>query len=959
MPKQKIVCEGREEVLQLCGEYIEKYIPQKSFIFNLHGEGGIGKTVVTQEMYKNYLQYITECHMGIKAIYINASGCFSIPALLLRLRMSLGNDMYDFEKFDVMYELFFDASEYVKLKRMMEITTPQDQNLANFILDFTIKEINRDYEELRRNPVDDPISYLIKFTGPIIDRIPIKTILKVINDNSKFKKYYGIVEELIKSKGIFKEEKKLIEFFIEAVTDTEGNIKSPFLFFIDNFQNITPGMDKEFRFQNIDGFYRLMENFPAFWFISSRNILAYPKDNFFEFKLNGLSANAAKHIIWTTRGAEKVTNLEDVAENILVLSEENDNEQDIQLYSPIIISILCQVLEKEIEKIQEDHLEQNEFELSPDIFSDIPDRPALTYYYEMGKTSVDLDCFHILSCTDVWDEYTFEVLKEKLHFYLLNTRHILAQDSMTELLGDNSIKLHDRISEALRESASNRIRFDVYSIMYDAFLEIQQLTPILEEKVLKNFFIFAREYCKNLEAGAYYYKRENAYNAYSVFYRAFLKSVEIIKERIPETMIELYWNVIREFKNIAFRCKIKNSDEIVNAYHKLGIVVYDVGDSKKAQKVDQEFLSTSREFENVLGEIVASNALAVDCSANHLYEEAYSYGKGSLQKASETVDAHWLKKLYEFYFRYLQLPENEEGSIYYTENHKSVIKENAELLKKISSIGKDNIAYKAKKIWESMLNTRGNIPWYLIEDSALRKKKSQYALSYGQDTYNLRKYYYGEEDPKTLQSFHNLGVYLMKYAEYCDAGDIYDTSHNIENMLSEAKRIFSEVFVIRKKVLKVNLNIDKEQYFQEMEDEVSSEGLCFLDVYNRSEIERYFIEGYDNYPVAALESLQYESNVCYLLGKKTMDVIKSKEKLDEAIRISDRVTVARSFLLGLHHRKTLESMRYSAEYYWEKGDKESARKRIRYAFEHLDKDQISEKQYEEYKQLKKMITDEI
>ena len=125
-------------------KYIEKYIPQKSFIFNLHGEGGIGKTVVTQEMYKNYLQYITECHMGIKAIYINASGCFSIPALLLRLRMSLGNDMYDFEKFDVMYELIFDASEYVKLKRMMEITTPQDQNLANFILDFTIKEINRD-----------------------------------------------------------------------------------------------------------------------------------------------------------------------------------------------------------------------------------------------------------------------------------------------------------------------------------------------------------------------------------------------------------------------------------------------------------------------------------------------------------------------------------------------------------------------------------------------------------------------------------------------------------------------------------------------------------------------------------------------------------------------------------------------------------------------------------------------
>ena len=50
-----------------------------------------------------------------------------------------------------------------------------------------------------------------------------------------------------------------------------------------------------------------------------------------------------------------------------------------------------------------------------------------------------------------------------------------------------------------------------------------------------------------------------------------------------------------------------------------------------------------------------------------------------------------------------------------------------------------------------------------------KREKARFALPYGQDTYFLRKFYYGADNPGTLQSYHNTGVYLMKYAQYCDS----------------------------------------------------------------------------------------------------------------------------------------------------------------------------------------------
>lgn len=964
MREQKMICEGRAEELKLCGDKIKEYNASQSFVFNLHGEGGIGKTIVTQELYRNHINYITEKHEGVRAIYINASGCFSIPVLLLRMRMALGDDPYDFEKFDTMYELYYDASEYIRLKRLGEIESAANRNLAGVILDLVVNSVNEDYENLRKSAISDPIVDFIQFSGPILDRIKVSSILKWIKENKEFKDRVKVVEDIINSKGVFREEEKLIEFFREAVSGSEGRTKSPFFFFIDNFQNSSPGENKGFRFQNLDRFFKFINEIPAFWFISSRNALIYPGENFYGYELKGVKKDAAETIVKLTRGADKVSNLKDVTANILALSEEKDNRQKADLYSPIIISILCQVLEKEIERSQKRGSGQDKFEIPPEIFSEIPEQSALSYYFEMGKSSVDLDCFHALSCTNVWDEYTLAVLREKLQFYLLNTRHILAQDSMTELIEGNSIKLHDRITEVLKESANNRIRFDVYSIMYDAFLEIQARTPILEEQVLRNFFVFAREYCQNLLAGAYEdYRSTDGFGAYTVYYRAFLKSVEKAGKRISGAMIDIYWNVVREFKEIALKCKVQNPDEVSEAYHKLGVVVYNAGDTRKAETIDDEFAKYTKEAGDKYGEIAALNALAVDCSANHSYEKAYEKGKNALDAAlnviheiAEEAGNDSVKELHDFYYHYLRLPESVEEFAENTENHEDIIKKYFGLLNEIRSLEKDPAAGKVKGVWENMLKTRGNIPWYLLEDPSLKEEKAKFALPYGQDTYFLRKFYYGAENSGTLQSYHNTGAYLMKYAQYCDSGKIHDDRINIVEAYVMSKKIFSEAYEMRRKALKASPNIEKDQYFEKIAIRVEKENISFSDVFDKETIEQFAEEGYDNCPAEALESLQYKSNVCYLLSRKVEDA--EQKELDEAIWLSDRISVARSILLGPHHRKTLESMRYSAEYYWAKGEKEAAEKRIRYAFGFLDENQVSERQYKEYEELLERITDE-
>ena len=270
----------------------------------------------------------------------------------------------------------------------------------------------------------------------------------------------------------------------------------------------------------------------------------------------------------------------------------------------------------------------------------------------------------------------------------------------------------------------------------------------------------------------------------------------------------------------------------------------------------------------------------------------------------------------------------------------------------------DDDSYIVKILWEQILTTRGNIPWYFIEDKDSRVKFARFALDYGKTTYLLRKYYYSADNPKTLQSFHNTGAYLLKYAEYCLRGIITDQSLDLSAAFESAENIFAQAFQERQKYLRKSSRIDREKYLLNIEKTSSNNIPGFLEVYNIQEIDECYNGELAECPNAALESLQYQSYAYYMLSVIQEDKADRESFLQKAILLSDKVTIARSIVLGPCHRKTLESMRYSAEYYFAGGDTEKASIRMRYAFKHLKNNQVSTEQYEEYSRLCEEMSDE-
>ena len=999
--QSEVICRGREQELDELRRRINQYSLQTSILINLFGRGGIGKTVLTEKLYKEYSESVKMKHQNAEVIYVNASGCFTIPELLFLLRMELNNKRfgkrkYDFEKFDTMFELCYDASRFIqenKIKKLMQKAAVNDIGSGDYSITESMEENSANLAELLIEPLiksaaaafsgsgikgefAEKFIEIVDVAGPIMDRIPIVALIsnlkEIIQDSVKRKRYINILQEIRDAQGLFSQESKLVDFFVDAVfsNDKSSSEKCEFYFFIDNFQNPKYGdaQHGEFSFQNIGRLLEMFRNCPALWFISSRNPLPqnwnyHNDDNSYELK--GLKREAAVEIIENVPDAVKLNenNRKDIITNILKLAQDNgtsDDNNNIEAteirYSPIILDILCQVLEKEIEDTKKRALDTANYTISPNIFREIRDNSALAYYFEMGKNAVELDCFHILSCADVWDEKTLSILRNNIQLYLLNTRYILAEDSMTEVVGNRSIKLHDEITNALRNSVNNRIQYDVYSIMYKAFLGIQETSPILDEGVLRNFFMFAKAYCENIHKSTYDYLKLDAFDTYIAYYNAFLNSIKKMNEWISDGMIDIYWNVVKEYRRIATKCNVNDLKPVYDAYHELGIVVYNSGDSKKASEIDDEYVKFVEEANDAYALAKALNSLAFDLSANHLYSEAYGHGKRSLEVALEAILRVAEEKknkiagsLYEFYKQFFLLSENNKENC--QQEIESFIKQNSNLLNTIYTISEADDSYIVKVLWEQMLTTRGNIPWYFIEDKDSRAKHARFALDYGKTTYLLRKYYYGADNPKTLQSFHNTGAYLLKYAEYCLRGEITDRSLDLSTAFAAAENIFAEAFQERQKYLKKSSRIDREKYLLDIEKTSSNNGPGFLEIYNIGEIDECYNGKLAECPNAALESLQYQSYAYYMLSIIQEDKSDQEVFLQKAVSLSDKVTIARSIVLGPCHRKTLESMRYSAEYYFASGDKEKASIRMCYAFKHLKNTQVSTEQYEEYSRL--------
>ena len=77
---EKFICIGRQNEQRDLEQYIMDYTIGTSYVVNLYGRGGIGKTVLTKALYRNCDKMNNRGNQQkMKAVYINASGCFDIP----------------------------------------------------------------------------------------------------------------------------------------------------------------------------------------------------------------------------------------------------------------------------------------------------------------------------------------------------------------------------------------------------------------------------------------------------------------------------------------------------------------------------------------------------------------------------------------------------------------------------------------------------------------------------------------------------------------------------------------------------------------------------------------------------------------------------------------------------------------------------------------------------------------
>ncbi len=1007
---------GREQEIEKIKDMIWRYNFHESFVFNLCGQGGIGKTRLTRKISEKAEKFYENTPMRMRekakllSIYVNVSGCKSVPTFLFRFRQELKKQNYDFEKFDIMYQLYYDAAAFSKEQEFQSAEDKKDRieygehgevrfkekyldtvdSLGHLLIDFF-----NDYMEStgKQQCVGIGLHAALSLSGLDLIRI----LYREEKNNEKIQGYVELLKEIDRKSGVLEREETLVQYFLEALDVTDNVAK---FFFIDNFQQGN-------QFENLGAVLGILKKIKAFWMISSRDLLPYGHYRTY-IELQGLDEKAAvekiKQSALTLFESEEqlrscITNFDVISQNIITAVRLSKENPDLGVH-PLFLTPMCIQLIEEIKEKQDNQDEQsigNVYNIDSKQFTRRNKKLGEAYYFELGLTGADLDCIHVISCKDVWDKYILTEIRNRLGLYLLNTKYILASNSMMEVVGRDQIKLHEKIKEILFESPNNRIKYDVFEIMHDTFLEIQEKNPILNSALLESFFEFSQQFCTYLLEGNYSYRGTSAYQEFTNFYRAFKVSVDKQAYKAGGDTLKSLYKKITEFYIVLAKNSFYNEDKWLKAYESFydrGLYLSNVGDSAGAIDADTIYLKHIKILKDPFRYAKALNSVGFDFSSNHDYENAYQFGTQSLEvafegmkkyveKNSEDVAA---KKITDYYERYFLI--GEQPIFFAEEELEEIVSEITPVLQEVKQVKKNSASAVFQQILEQLLKTRGNIPWYFIHNPQKRQKWSLYAVQFGEITYRLRKAYYGENSQNALVSYHNMGAYKMKLHENERKGVLVVENREYDREFQKCCDIFGRAYSLRVKYLK-NRSISKKeisQYYQELETDSQDKfgGQKFTDIYSVKMIERIYPREEDELDFVdeidflsenvrktitsqkdlrqcnldALESLQYLSNAKYNVAVSMKEEEEKKKCLDEAIEIADITAVTRSFAMGLRHRKTLESIRYAAEYCYEAGKEDEALKRINYVVENTpssETQEVPKKVINEYKKLLEKI----
>ncbi len=1003
---------GREQEIREIEDMIQHYNFHESYVLNLCGQGGIGKTRLTREISNKAKDIYINTPMKrrekaeVKSIYVNMSGCTSAPSFLFRFRQSLNDKEYNFDKFDAMYQLYYDASAFSKEKEFQLVENKKDKIERKKNGEFYFKEeyldsisslgqFLTDYFNEYANSIQGGQSIGLHASLSLSTLDIIRTLYRMGKNSEKIQGYIDVLKEIDRKSGILEREKTLVQYFIDGVESEENTAR---FFFVDNFLQGN-------RFENLGAVLAIFKEIKAFWMISSREPLPNGFYNI-SMELQGLNKEAADEMIKQAALSvlkseetlkSRIVNFDDISQNIISAVKISSERLELVVVHPLFLTAMCMRLIEVIRKVQGDTAIGNILHIDAEQFKKRDEEVGDAYYFEVGLQGADLDCIHVLACKEVWDEYTLSEIRNRLGLYLLNTRHILASNSMLEIVGKNQIKLHEIIKELLFESPNNRIKYDVFEIMHDAFLEIQEKGAILSNTLLEGFFEFSQQFCTNLLEGNYSYRDTSAYQEFTNFYRAFKVSVKKKAYKAGgDTFKKLYEGITSYYVGLAEK-SFCDEDELLTAYESYydrGLYLSNIGDSQGAVKADETYLKYMQGLKDPLRYAKALNSVGYDLSANHEYEQSCQYGIDSLKVAFEGMEKYVedhpedlaARKITDYYGRYFMI--GEEPLFLTQEELEEIVSEITMPLQEVMRLKKasarDSVLAEFPAIIEQLLKTRGNIPWYFIHNPLTRQEWSVYAVHYGDVTYLLRKAYYGENAPNTLISYHNTGVYRMKLYENERKGILTAGNREYDKEFQKCCEIFAQAYLLRVKYLKKRVisKEDIDQYYRELEADMQIDfgEQKFTEIYSIKQIERFCpkgeneldsVEGIDflsedvrkiitnlkdliECNVGALESLQYLSNAKYNVAICLGEVEERKKWLDEAIEIADITVIIRSFAIGLRHRKTLESIRYAAEYYYKAGKNDEALKRIKFAVENSrskEELEVPEEIINEYKKL--------
>lgn len=944
--------EGRNRDIQNLKEKIYNYdTPSASRFLNIYARSGMGKTTLIKKVISDLENSPDDLRGNYEFKYADTSDCSSFEQVLLRIRMEFKNSSDSFRDFDLLYTLFYDYSEYKKLIAQdsfyQELTAGKD-SLKDRITHFLKNNIKSE------KTIANSIAVIVEIAlgcfslatgqeifntigGPILSAVNFDTLLKIIksvfttdSSSDDIKNIYDSARKMDE----YKRDRLLAEYFTRGVNESDNLSKK--IIVVDNYSNRT-------RVDNADhilGSNGIVTRGNAFWIFCSHNDLTVEMAEILDheeslYELASLDKDAVSALVNSLSDSGRLSP-DNKAELVNIFYERSNG---LPMMLVIFLNVLEQQLKANINRTPGSdkfcYIDPQRFNGNYNNDNEKELKEQLRFYFEMGKTDLEKECFRILSCKEVWDENFYDIIREHIQLYLLNARNVLENDSLIEEITEGKIKLHDEVRESLYEHKSNIIKYDVMEIMYNYFLRQQDAHPIGDIDALQNFYTFTLELCSGLSTHHFKHMNTSPAAVYKRFYFAFYKTISYLDRHFllsvnSTKLYHLYDQIVHSYEEITGKDK-----DYHKVLYRFGLYLYNAGRVQEASEIDRkyvEFMNANYADKDVprlsdaFAYAEAYNAYAFDLSGLQRYAEADQYGQQSLNAALNAL-------------------ENTDDEPFYRAARHSIVQaisdldntDDTDTKNCLLPVIRDNFKQleensETYNLFFQLLKTRGNMPWYWINIPERAETCWQYAIHYGYNTWKLRELFYKENHQNTLTSMHNYAAYRIKCSSLALDEKLVIPQKTIEKMLLESLDTLSDL--IQKYFSSTEFSKSISASYSD--DKIFADAANMKALFKKTDIRSYYSDNcfkmnakmetseeitdftllYTNNR-STLESGQYMSFAYYCLAQNTLssDQAKSIEYIETAIRIGNQILLGRIRLLGGKHKKTTETLNYTARYY--------------------------------------------